>query len=182
MEAHDGLADLNSEVKAFSPYIYDLDIQEMESSVNWFSVLEKLVNLESLSLTLGRKKAGMDYKRQLIGMKMQEAEDISAALPKLKNLKVLNLKGNQIDDDIVKILIDGIGQNQSIHTVNFAHNKITNIGARRITKGICKATSQPQINTLLRPTLSERRPETKFIAPLTRPKLTTKAKSEAMDP
>ena len=54
-------------------------------------------------------------------------------------------------------------------------------GAYRMMKGIGKATSQPQIKTRRRPTLSDKRPDTKFIAPLTKPKLMTNAISNTAE-
>ena len=42
--------------------------------------------------------------------------------------------------------------------------------------------SQPQIRTFRRPTFSDSRPETKFIAPLTNPKLTTNATNNVKEP
>ncbi|MNR16263.1 hypothetical protein D3C85_1328530 [compost metagenome] len=54
-------------------------------------------------------------------------------------------------------------------------------GACQTSGGIGSATSQPSSSTFLRPTRSESRPATKFIAPLTPPKATTKALSRTKE-
>ena len=48
--------------------------------------------------------------------------------------------------------------------------------------GIGKATNQPSNKTFLRPKRSARRPATKFMAPLTKPKATTKATKSMKEP
>lgn len=55
-------------------------------------------------------------------------------------------------------------------------------GAQRIMNGMGRATNQPQIRTRRRPTRSDRRPETKFIAPFTIPNDTMKAKIAVIEP
>ena len=49
-------------------------------------------------------------------------------------------------------------------------------------KGMGIAANQPHSNTLRRPTRSESRPATKFMAPLTKPKLMMKAINRVKEP
>jgi len=49
----------------------------------------------------------------MIGMKMIEAEQIAEAVKKLNNLKKLNLSGNMIDDDLIKLIFMGVHENNS---------------------------------------------------------------------
>jgi len=119
----DNEPDLEELIKTIRLNIYHLTIQELLCQIDLKKCLEKFTNLIQLNLTLGRKNAGMDYKRQMIGMKMLEAEQISEALKKLVNLKILNLSGNMIDDDLVKLIFSGVHENNSIETLNLSHNR-----------------------------------------------------------
>jgi hypothetical protein len=68
-------------------------------------VFNCLPNLSYLSLTYGAKHVGMEYDRQLFGMKMSDARDFSECLRTTQALVKLALPCNLIDNDLVSILI-----------------------------------------------------------------------------
>ena len=51
-----------------------------------------------------------------------------------------------IDDDLVKIILAGVHENNSLQTLNFSHNRLTNVGARRISKVLLKKSNILYIN------------------------------------
>mmetsp|Transcript_45925 Transcript_45925/g.33669 ORF Transcript_45925/g.33669 Transcript_45925/m.33669 type:complete len:106 (+) Transcript_45925:478-795(+) len=97
-------------------------------------VFGSLPNLAHLSLTYGAKHVGMEYERPLFGMKMSDAKSFADCLRTTHSLVFLSLPGNLIDDDLVSILIKGLMLNKTISQLDLAHNKISNSGARKISK------------------------------------------------
>lgn len=57
-----------------------------------FNILSKLKNLTHLHLTMGRKKAGMDFDKSMVGMKLTDMENLSMAMSDMENL--VNFKFN----------------------------------------------------------------------------------------
>ena len=43
-----------------------------------------------------------------------------------------------MDDDLCKIVLAGVHDNNSITILNFSHNRLTNVGARRVSKVLLK--------------------------------------------
>jgi len=70
----------------------------------------------------------MEYKRQAFGMKMNDAASLAEGVKNSLNLLCLNLTGNLIDDDIMKVLMNGVSFNRSLIELDLSHNKIGNYG------------------------------------------------------
>jgi Ran GTPase-activating protein (RanGAP) involved in mRNA processing and transport len=80
----------------------------------------------------------MSTVRSAFGMTAIDATSISRALSNANkycpNLTSLTLKGNRIDDELVRILMDGLLRNDTVTALDMSHNRITSIGARMISK------------------------------------------------
>lgn len=140
------LPELLNVVSIVAPFIFYLRIDEFLCSFDTRIVLEKLVSLKTLCITYGRKHNGMNYKRQLIGIKMKDCENIADAVRSLQNLKSLSLNGNQLDDDLLKIVLSGINSSKSLEKLDFSHNKIADEGARRLAKTIIRCSNVKMVN------------------------------------
>jgi len=71
----------------------------------------------------------MEYNRQAFGMKMNDAFKLAEGVKNSLNLLSLSLPGNLIDDDLMKILMNGISYNRTLIDLNLSHNRIGNQGS-----------------------------------------------------
>lgn len=133
-------------VTTVAPFISCLRVDGFQCPFDTRLVLEKLTSLKTLHITYGRKHTGMDYKRQMIGIKMKDCENISEAVRYLPSLESLSLSGNQLDDDLLKIVLSGVSGSKSINSIDFSHNKIADEGARRVSKLIIKSPNVKKVN------------------------------------
>lgn len=99
------LINLRLELSACRYDCFSLNITQLLSHLEMSDVFDNLPNLSHLSLTYGAKHVGMEYDRQLFGMKMSDARIFSECLRTTQSLVKLSLPCNLIDDDLVKILI-----------------------------------------------------------------------------
>ena len=99
------LTNLIEELSACRHDTFSLNITQLLSHLDMTHVFENLPNLSHLSLTYGAKHVGMEYDRQLFGMKMSDARIFSECLRTTQSLVKLALPCNLIDDDLVSILI-----------------------------------------------------------------------------
>lgn len=92
----------------------------------------------TVNICLKVRKCNMSTVRSNFGMSSSDATSISRALSNaLKycpNLTCLTLKGNRIDDDLMRILMDGLLRNDTVTALDVSHNRITSVGARMISK------------------------------------------------
>lgn len=77
---------------------------------------------------------GMNYDRALFGMKISDATHLSSSFSIASCLTILKLANCKIDDQLLRIIIQGLLQNETITTLDLSHNRITNHGARLISK------------------------------------------------
>ncbi len=83
----------------------------------------------NLTLTMGVKHAGKAYKRDDLGMNMDQALSLATGIAKSEFLLKLSLPGNVIQDDLIKILVDeGLQKNKSLLELDLAHNAISTKG------------------------------------------------------
>jgi len=90
--------------------------------------------LASLKLTYGMQDVGMDYDRSLFGMKLTDCRALAKALEKTETLTHLDLSGNMLDDDKVRMVASGMVDNLSVTHLNLSHNKIADRGVRALAK------------------------------------------------
>jgi hypothetical protein len=60
--------------------VFNLDIKEMKWILNYVDLFNQLPFLMNLSLTLGIKHAGKNYKRDDLGMDMTNAQSLAAGI------------------------------------------------------------------------------------------------------
>ena len=108
--------------------MFNLRIPGLSYPVDFKLIMNHLPVLNNLSITFGPLSTGMEYNRQLFGMKMNDAFKLTEGIRNSLNLISLSLPGNLIDDDIMKILMNGISYNRSLIELNLSHNRIGNQG------------------------------------------------------
>jgi hypothetical protein len=135
---------------ASQDYVFCLKVKELRSHLASDEFLPLLPNLARLDLTFGVKKCAMAHVRRDFGMKEDDASALARALGSAvgnpsspvsssssmpcPNLTTLNLPGNLIDDDLLRVLMEGLVRNDAITSLNVSHNKISNGGARLLSK------------------------------------------------
>jgi len=134
----DEISELISNMKAARHYVFNLRIPGLSYPVDFKLIMNHLPVLNNLTITFGPLVSGMEYNRQLYGMKMNDAYKLTEGIKNSMNLISLSLPGNLIDDDIMKILMNGISYNRSLIELNLSHNRIGNQGARRLAKFIMR--------------------------------------------
>ncbi|CAM9783753.1 unnamed protein product, partial [Choristocarpus tenellus] len=87
-----------------------------------------------LDLTYGVHEIGMKYERMLFGMKISDASCLAKTIQQSTHLTSLVLQSNLIDDDLMRMLMTGLIRNDTITFLDVSHNKITNHGARLLSK------------------------------------------------
>jgi hypothetical protein len=99
-------------LEASQDHVFSLTIKELNSHPPVDRVLALLPNLAKLDLTYGIKKCGMTTVRSAFGMTEYDASTLTRALSNsmkcCPNLTSLTLKGNRIDDSLMRILMDGL--------------------------------------------------------------------------
>lgn len=113
---------------------FSLNITQLLSHLEMHHVFDNLPNLSYLSLTYGAKHVGMEYDRQLFGMKMSDARVFSECLRKTQSLVKLAMPCNLIDNDLIVILMKGLMLNKTITQLDLSHNRIGNSGACKLGK------------------------------------------------
>ena len=76
--------------------------------------------LTSLTLTYGMKHVGMDYDKSLFGMKLSDCRSLAKAIERAETLICLNLSGNLLDDDKVRMVASGMVDNLSVVHLDLA--------------------------------------------------------------
>lgn len=142
--------DIKFKIKATKEYITSITIHKLSYDLDLYFLLNALQHLEYLELTYCNVSINDDSKKDYVenvyGMRYNEAEIISEAIQKLKNLKVLKLPGNYICDDILKILSNGIKNCSTIEELDLSYNNISDTGARIISKLIIKGLKIKKLN------------------------------------
>lgn len=95
-------------------YIKDLTIRSLRSHIDLNNLLSMLPNLQKFYLKYGVLNAGMSFEMDMFGMKEEDVKSLSIALSNLNKLKVLSLKENKIDDNLLRGLLVGLIENTSI--------------------------------------------------------------------
>lgn len=73
-------------INAAKDYITKLSILEIMTVMDLYEVLSPLRKLQHLNLTLGRKRVGMDFEKNMTGMQLSDIENLANALHELKEL------------------------------------------------------------------------------------------------
>lgn len=132
--ATDDIDELRRRIHASEDYVFSLKITELLSHIDMEAVFKLLQNLTALELTYGVRHIGMKYERALFGLKIADARSLAKAVKQTETLTVLSLPQNLMDDDLLRMLMTGLINNNTITHLDVSHNKITNHGARLLSK------------------------------------------------
>uniref|UniRef100_A0A7S0RM29 F-box domain-containing protein n=1 Tax=Pyramimonas obovata TaxID=1411642 RepID=A0A7S0RM29_9CHLO len=121
---------------AFSKkFVRSVCITQLPSHLDLQLLFDNMAScLTSLSLTYGMMNVGMDYDRSLFGMKLSDCRSLAKALERTETLTYLNLSGNLLDDEKVRMVASGLVDNLSVTHLNLSHNKIADRGVRALAK------------------------------------------------
>ena len=91
-------------------------------------------SLTHLMLRYGMRDVGMDYDRSLFGMKLSDCRSLARCLEYCETLVSLDLSGNLLDDDKLRMLASGLVTNLSVVHLDLGNNKIADRGVRALAK------------------------------------------------
>lgn len=80
------------------------------------------------------RSVGMDYDRALFGMKLSDCRSLARCLEYCETLVRLDLSGNLLDDDKLRMLASGLINNLSVVHLDLSHNRIADRGVRALAK------------------------------------------------
>eukprot|EP01084_Bolivina_argentea_P280475 479667_1 len=125
-------------IKCSSPFIHSIKLNQLPSHLDLSQILPLFNNLSSLDVTYRTLNVGMNYNPDDFGMNLNDALNISKYLQNTKSLSTLRLSECLIDDETVHILMGGLQQNNTITTLDLSYNKISDVGARRLSAFLSK--------------------------------------------
>ncbi|CAD7958994.1 unnamed protein product [Amoebophrya sp. A25] len=128
------LEELRSIVQAVKQHIFCLRVREYPSHFDVSAILDPLPNLCSLQITYGRKRLGMEYERGLFGMKIVDAQYLVRYIRCCQTLIKLSLPCNMLDDELAKILMQGLETCVMLTDLDLSGNNIGDRGGRRLAK------------------------------------------------
>ena len=107
IDTYENLRELLLLIESTSDIIQLMHFKQLPSHMDISEVISKLPNLSKIDIRYSYKKLGMNYERLQFGIKVSDAVYLAQALPSCKNLLVLKLSENLIDDDILRVIMTG---------------------------------------------------------------------------
>eukprot|EP00736_Rhodelphis_marinus_P003840 Rmarinus@m.26819 len=127
--------ELRRTVDISKAYARTLTVRELPSHMDIGFVLQHAPNFETLCLTCGARRVGMDYERSLFGMKLADATALAKALRSFAtNVRTLKLPMNLLDDDRLRLLVTGLMNNDTVTHIDLSHNKVADRGVRALAR------------------------------------------------
>eukprot|EP00163_Fabomonas_tropica_P002005 TRINITY_DN11502_c0_g1_i1.p1 TRINITY_DN11502_c0_g1~~TRINITY_DN11502_c0_g1_i1.p1 ORF type:complete len:463 (+),score=77.86 TRINITY_DN11502_c0_g1_i1:293-1681(+) len=127
--------------------VFTIHVRQLPSHLDLGIVFNGCPYLTELRLTYGIKSIGMDYRRDLFGMRPNDAACLARALQTSKYLERLYLADNRLNDDTTRQLAVGLCSNYTLRLLDLSHNRIDDRGARALAKALGQ--EQCMIETLL---------------------------------
>lgn len=123
-------------VQELQDLVHTITLTQLPSHLDLGEICCKLPMLSKLDLTYGRNNVGMNFERNMFGIKITDASYLAKIFESSWNpyLVTVVLSGNMIDDDLLRILMTGLLNNRTIMNLDLSHNKITSYGANLISK------------------------------------------------
>lgn len=116
-------------------FVRSINISQLPSHLDLQLLFDATAScLTTLSLTYGMMNVGMDYDRSLFGIKLSDCRALAKALERTETLTYLNLSGNLLDDEKVRMVASGMVDNLSVTHLDLSHNKVADRGVRALAK------------------------------------------------
>ena len=116
-------------------YVRSIRLQQFPSHMDLSVLFDVMAtSLTTLGLTYGMRNVGMDYDRSLFGMKLADCRSLAKCLERSEVLTYLDLRGNLLDDDRVRMVASGLVDNLSVTHLDLSHNRIADRGVRALAK------------------------------------------------
>ena len=127
-------ARLLAEVEACKPFVHTLVLKELLSHLDLSDLLFDFPHLQTLQLKYGARELAMDFDKSLFGMSLADCVSLSKLMAHTGSITTLALGENLLGDEGVMLLMAGLhpAANATLTSLDLSHNKITDIGARRI--------------------------------------------------
>jgi len=125
-------------VVSAAPYIHTIKLTQLLSHLDLAKVFSHFPNLSTLDITYGASDLGMNYDKQLFGMRLTDALSMAKLLQITRTLSRLVLSECLINDEVLHLLMSGLANNDTITSLDLSHNKIGDVGARRIAGWLMK--------------------------------------------
>ncbi|KAL3157874.1 hypothetical protein ABBQ32_012285 [Trebouxia sp. C0010 RCD-2024] len=118
-----------------SKFVNSLHLQQLPSHLDLQIVFEAMRSgIAHFSLTYGLRNTGMNYDRAMFGMKLPDCRSLAKTLEKSETLVTLDLPGNLLEDDKIRMIASGLVDNHSVTSLDLSHNKIADRGVRALVK------------------------------------------------
>ncbi|VDO54983.1 unnamed protein product [Schistosoma margrebowiei] len=101
--------------------------------LNLNSILEKLFNLNELSITYTIKDCGMNFEWSLFQFTINDCLNLSKAIQQHTHLKILNLI-NHVNSEQCRLLATHLQNHPTLECLNLSHNSIGYHGIRALSK------------------------------------------------
>lgn len=102
-------------------------------------ILNKLKNVEELSLYYGVKNCGLNFEWKYYGMTINDCINLHDALNNNNILQSLTITSSQIDDNRMKLLCKVLLNNKILNHLDLSHNSISDEGALALSKVLIKS-------------------------------------------
>jgi len=143
-----------SKLELMSDYVKSLKIEQLHITeglelkktdplpdhTNIKLILNKLKNVEELSLYYGVKNCGLNFEWKYYGMTINDCVNLHDAIKNNNTLQSLTITSSQIDDNRMRLLCKVLLDNRVISHLDFSHNSISDEGALALSKVLTKST------------------------------------------
>ncbi|CAH8430391.1 unnamed protein product [Schistosoma bovis] len=102
--------------------------------LNFSLILEKLFNLNELSITYRIKDCGMNFQWSLFQFTINDCLNLSKAIKQHTHLKILNLINSHVNSEQCRLLATHLQNHPTIECLNLSHNSIGYHGIRALSK------------------------------------------------
>mmetsp|Transcript_7152 Transcript_7152/g.23486 ORF Transcript_7152/g.23486 Transcript_7152/m.23486 type:complete len:337 (-) Transcript_7152:603-1613(-) len=120
-------------VKDFQDYIFSFSFKALGlSAVKLNSLCSMLPNLTRVELSGVQSGLPTEYALKHFSLKLADARSVASALSNPQCLATLIIQSSSINDDLLRVLMNGLVTNGGVTHLDLSHNEITDHGVRLI--------------------------------------------------